>query len=273
MSIIYFKGQFTEESDCRISLRDRAFRFGDGLFETMLVANGAVYDQQAHLARLQTGLQELRIQLDTSAIPSLCAELIKRNNIQHGIARIIISRGENAEGAVGYLPKSPKPYFIIETIAKSYPALKEITLWKSSLTAIPRPSFKTISALLYTLAMMEAEEHDCDNALLLDEKSHICETASGNIFWFKGGTLFTPAITLPFIQGTVRSKVLELWKGKCEQEQFTVDTLQSAEEIFVTSSGTIIAAVTAIEPLGIKKPLGENTKQLRVLLDKEILGQ
>src|ERR1700727_598525 len=88
MSIIYFKDRFAEENECPISVRYRACRFGDGLFEPMLVANGAVYDMKAHLASLQTGLRELRITLNINNVPSLCEELIRRNSLSHGLARI-----------------------------------------------------------------------------------------------------------------------------------------------------------------------------------------
>lgn len=271
MVFAYFKNRFLPEEECHVSIADRSFRFGDGIFDTCIIANGRIYDFASHKARLEDGLKATRITLDTSKFESICHELIEKNNVQFGYVRIIISRGEGL-GAVGYLPKNSEPTLLIQTSEKPYPAFAPITLWISSYKACSQVPSKTNSALVYTLAMMEANEKSFDNALMLDESGHICETASGNIFWVKDSVLYTPSADLPLVPGTKRKKVLELWEGDKREGRFTIDALQQADEIFMTNIATITAPVVRIEPLGISRPVGKMTQRVRELLDRDILG-
>ena len=270
MPIAYFKDRFMEESECRISLNDRSFRLGDGIFETMLVANGKVFDIGPHLARLKRGLEFSRFgSIDYEKLPEICLGVIRRNALSQGFVRIMVSRGVDAYAA-GYLPQGSEPYLIVRAQERSYPGFAPIRLWRSAYTARFSSPAKTTSALPYVLAMMEATEHGCDNALLPDAEGHICETASGNLFWLKEGRLYTPAEELPMVPGTTRERVLALWRGNIIQGKFTIDVLHSADEIFMTNTSLLIAPVTSIEPLGISLPVGSHTSALRRELDQRV---
>jgi len=269
-SIVYFKDRFIEESECRISLRDRSFRFGDGIFETMLVVNGRIYDMPPHLERLKKGLSAFRLGLDISGLKEICEQVIRRNTLTQGYVRILVSRGVDEEGVVGYLTRGSVPYCVVQAFARPYPGFKPLNLWLSSYKVSFHTPSKTNNALLYTLAMLEASDNKCDNALLLDTEGNICETASGNIFWIKDSVLYTPDTALPFVPGTMRDKVIQLWDGEIKEGRFTLDDLKSAEEVFMTNIGTILAPVSAIGPSGLVLPAGARTKALRRMLDKEI---
>ncbi len=269
-SIVYFKDRFLEESKCHISLRDRSFRFGDGIFETVLVVNGRLYDMPAHLDRLRRGLDAFRLVLDTENLSEICQQVIQHNHLTQGYVRIIVSRGVDEEGVVGYITKGSRPYFVVQAVSKPYPAFKPLKLWLSSYRVSFHAPSKTNNALLYTLAMLEASDNACDNALLLDTEGHICETASGNIFWIKGNILCTPDTALPFVPGTMRCKVMELWQGEVREGHFTLDDLKCADEIFMTNVGTLIAPILTIAPIGIALPAGPCTKALRLALDQAI---
>ncbi|MEK6745821.1 MAG: aminotransferase class IV [Pseudomonadota bacterium] len=271
MTLAYFKGEFLPESQCHISIHDRSFRFGDGVFDTCLVVSRQIYDFTRHKERLESGLNAYKIKLDTTNIENICHDLIKRNSLENGYVRIIVSRGENGLNALGYLPKDSIPYLIIQTSAKPYPAFKEISLFLSSHIATTKPPSKTNNSLLYTLAMLEASEQNCDNALLLNKNSHICETASGNIFWIKDEVLYTPSLDLEMVAGTMREKVLELCDGKKTEGHFTLHDLQNADEVFMTNIASIIAPITAINPIGSKWAVGKNTTVIRQKLDNAII--
>lgn len=64
--------------------------------------------------------------------------------------------------------------------------------------------------MLYTMVMIEAQDHGCANALILNTEDMVCETATGNVFWVKDDGLYTPEPPLPFVPGTVRKCVLKL---------------------------------------------------------------
>jgi branched-chain amino acid aminotransferase len=106
----------------------------------------------------------------------------------------------------------------------------------------------------------------CDNALILDAHGHICETASGSIFWVKNGVLYTPEESLPFIPGTVRKKLLALSPFPVRMGRYTLFDIAAADEVFMTNVGTLIAAVAAIKPLGYRAAGDEVTRSLRALL-------
>jgi branched-subunit amino acid aminotransferase/4-amino-4-deoxychorismate lyase len=272
MPISYFKNRFLPESECHISINDRSFRFGDGIFDTCLVVNGRIYDFESHLKRLQNGLAAYKITLDTTDLENLCYSLIEKNSLTSGYARIIVSRGENRPGALGYLPKDANPYLIIQTSEKPYPAFKPLKLFLSSQIAAFKPPSKTNNSLLYTLAMLEAQENGCDNALLFNNNGNICETASGNIFWIKDNILYTPSLELELIAGTMREKLLNLWDGEKHEGKFTLHDLKSADEVFMSNIATIIAPITEIAPIGDKWPIGKNTTLLRQKLDNDIMS-
>lgn len=268
--LIYFKNQFLPESECHISIHDRSFRFGDGVFETLLVINGKMFDVAAHMKRLREVLAAARIPLDISGIPKLCEELIAKNNLHAGYVRIIVSRGNNGANAVGYKPAGLTPYFLIQTVEKSYPKFAPLRLQLSTQKATQALAGKTNNALIYTLAMMEAEDAACDNALLLDANGHVCETASGNIFWVKNGALYTPASDLPMVHGTMRALAFALFEGEKHEGHFTLLDLAQADEVFMTNIATILAPIVKINPLPNDWPVGKVTQALRKAMDNAV---
>lgn len=270
MPIAYFKDGFRNESECHVGLRDRTFRFGDGLFETVLVANGRAFDLPAHMQRLMRGLEVLQIPFALDRLPALCEETIRYNGLESGYLRITVSRGEEGEGARGYLPGDCTPYIIVQALPKPYPGFEPIKLWHSSYRAVAQVPAKTGSGLAYVLAMLEAHAHGCGNALLTDGQGRICETASGSLFWVRGDTLYTPAPDLPLVPGTMSHRVMDLWSGRVEKGHFSLDALRDCDEIFMTNSGVVLAPVVAVDPVGVVIDVGKHAKFLRKRLDEEI---
>jgi branched-chain amino acid aminotransferase len=266
---IYFNNGFLPADASFITADDRSFRFGDGIFETILVVDGKTYDMASHLARLQNGLRFFRMELDVSGIEKICAELIAKNNLTSGYVRIIISRGENA-GGMGYMPAGAKPYFIVQTVEAPSPPYTSISLAISTHRASFHIPCKTNSAALYVLAMMEAREAGCDNALILDAHGHVCETASGNIFWVKGGILCTPESSLPFVPGIIRKKIIALSPLLVQEGRYMQDDLADADEVFMTNVGGLVTRISSISPLGFASKNEHVTMQFRALVEADI---
>ncbi len=261
---IYFKDKFIVENQAQISVNDRSFRFGDGVFETVIIYNAKTWDWPSHAKRLQKGLEFYKLDINISKIPEIAAALIKSNNIKQGYLRIIISRGETH--SVGYAVENPTPYMVVQVMEKPLPEFQTIKLVVAKIRAYYRTPCKTNNALLYTRAMLEATEAGCDNALLLSHDDYICETANANIFWIKGNVLYTPSTDLPFVPGTVREKTLELWTGEVKEGRYTIDDLKDADEIFMTNVGGIVTAVGEVRPLGINAKSQKKTLQIRAKL-------
>lgn len=270
MQMIYAHDRFLP-ADTRIATADdRSFRFGDGLFETVMVANGQMYDLPAHIARLQRGLEYFRLNPDLAGLKAICEQLIEKNNCASGYVRIIVSRGENGPGAIGYMPGETSALLVVQTVAKPFPAYGEVALWVSEHRAHLHLPSKVNSAMLYTLAMMEAREHGCGNALILDMHGHVCETASANLFWVKDGVLFTPELSLPFVPGTVRARLIELSPLPVKEGRYRLEALAQADEIFMTNIGGLVTKISAISPLGYQARVDEKTRRLRDLIVQDI---
>ena len=270
MHYIYTKNQFMSADTPFITAEDRSFRFGDGIFETMLVVDGRLYDAHSHFERLNHGLDYFRIRLPMDELEETCLALIAKNNCQSGYVRIVVSRGENAAGAVGYMPGESPPLLVVQTMEKSFPAYASLKLWVSAHRAHLKLPCKTNSAMLYTMAMMEARDCGCDNALILSTQDEICETASGNLFWVKDDVLFTPATSLPFVPGTVRRKVLELAPMAVKEGRFVLADLAAADEIFMTNIGGLVTRISSIAPLGYQATTDRVTAKIRHLVETDI---
>ena len=220
-----------------ISVQDRGFRFGDGVFETCLINDGIIYNFEAHLKRLNDGLMAIKIKFYSTNLLQSCYQLIKKNNIQNGYLRIAVSRGV---GSIGYLPiKNIIPTLVIETLPKSPKSSSPIKLLISS---IEKPSIKSLpinyklmQGLNSTLAKIEAVENSCFDALILNHKQQICETSSANIFWIKDDVLYTPHPDCGCLQGTIREKIITLSPIKIRLIKAKLDNLLNADEIFITN--------------------------------------
>ncbi len=130
MNYILINQKFVPENQALISVKQRAARYGDGIFETCKIIDNIIYDYQAHEARIKNGLKVLQISsgnnININNLKNQSYQLIKKNKIANGILRISISRGE---GSMGYLP-APKiePLLIIETIAEKKVQSKKIII-------------------------------------------------------------------------------------------------------------------------------------------------
>ncbi len=246
MAKVYFKDKFIEEDEAKVSIADRSFRFGDGVFETLLIYNKNIFDFNTHYQRLLDGLKAYFIELDISNLEKLCKELIDKNQLGTGYIRIIVSRGENGPGSIGYLPKNCKPYMVIQSFEKAIPEFQSLKLWLSPYRSHQALHSKVNSSTNYVLSMLEADNNSCDNALILDTEGNICETGSGNIYWFKDSKLYTPKLGLAFIPGTVQKKILKLFNGEIIQGKFTLEDIKDADEVFMSNIGTLIAGIESI---------------------------
>src|SRR6185312_5176364 len=103
--IVFLNGKFVLEKKAVVSVFDRAFLLGDGLFETILIFNGRPFLWEQHFKRLQQGAQFLKIKLPFSSkqLRKASDKLIAKNRMPNALLRLTLSRGV---GQRGYLPKN-----------------------------------------------------------------------------------------------------------------------------------------------------------------------
>lgn len=250
MTYAIVNGGLHPVEEARVSIRDRGFRFGDGVFETIALHNGVPYQFAWHMARLSRGLEALKIGFDPATLQPLCRRLLHRNAARAGALRIQITRGE---GSRGYLPEGGgAPTVVIETSPPPPPPPESATLWLSGHRKIsPRAlpvSVKLCQGVNATLARLEAQSHGCFEALMLNERGQPCEAGSANLFWARENRLYTPPLSCGLLEGSTRAALLRL----CEvtEAETTLEELQQADALLLTASSYGVLAAGALQPQG-----------------------
>jgi branched-subunit amino acid aminotransferase/4-amino-4-deoxychorismate lyase len=241
------------EDKATISINERGFLFGDGVFETCRIVNKKIYDYSPHLERLKCGLKAIKIDFATSKIQKNVRDLIKINNFKNGIVRIYISRGS---GSFGYSPKKDiKPLIVIQLKDLAICSQEPVNLWLSDITKISNKSlpvnFKIAQGLNSTLAKIDAQENNCFDSLLLNNFGEICETSSANIFWVKGGVLYTPHEKCGILLGTTRKRIINSSPIETREVQANLNDIFDAEEIFLSNVSIGVLSIKKILPKGI----------------------
>lgn len=255
-SILYVNGDFLPAAQAMISARDRGFRFGDGVFETIRVVDGVPIGWVFHLQRLNKGLAALGIPSPVSDWPPICRELMRRHEFTDGMLRLAVSRGV---GSRGYRPVDcASPSIVMEFLPLPERTADSFSLWlshwrKASATSMPVQFKLAAHGVNSQLALAEADQHGCDEALLLSQDGWLCEAASGNLFWIADGTLHTPSLACDCLKGTVRHALLAAFPDAM-QTQSPLDTLKQAEAVFLTNSLWGVMPVHTLQPMGWSWP-------------------
>lgn len=254
MTYSIFNHKLIKSEEICISPQDRGFRYGDGVFDTLIVSNGRIYQYNWHTERLERGLQAIKIDFDVTKLKKLCEQLLTANNFMNGLLRIQITRGISGRG---YLPnEETKPTLLIETMAMPVIDKTPVSLWQSSYLKISSKAlpmqFKLCQGLNSTLARMEAAENNCFDALMLNENNEICETSSANIFWLKNGELYTPSLACGVLEGSIRAAIIRLWQGKLHEVAENIDTLKTAQAVFITNVAWKVIAVSEVKNFNVQ---------------------
>ena len=239
--------KLTPIKEAKISINERGFLFGDGIFETCRVDHGRIYNFAAHIQRIKLGLEALKFDADIADLEKQCYRLITKNQIRHAILRISISRGI---GSKGYAPTyDSKALIVIQTKNKTPLKKQKITL---ALASKPKPPSnalpihcKTAQSLPYILNKMEAQEKGVFDCVMLTQQGYVSETSAANIFWVKDGQLFTPSSTCDVVLGTIRQKIIDHFE--VTQINATIDALQKADEVFLTNVSHLVLNVNEFE--------------------------
>jgi len=258
---VFVNGRFVPEAEATVSVFDRSFLYGDGLFETVRVANGRPFRLRPHLERLSRGAEGLGIRLpfDTSELIRVASDLLRLNKTREALLRVTASRGI---GPRGYSPRgADRPFMVISTHPvppiRATPASWTLaTVPYRMQSGDPLTRWKTANKLLQVLARREAEQKGAHEALLRDEAGQVCETTSGNVFWISRDGLGTPPSDAALLPGITREIVIELARlmGIPVIERPTrPEDLTGAEGVFLTQTSLGLVEVTALDGTAVKR--------------------
>ena len=213
---VFLNGEFVPEEKAMVSVFDRCFLLGDGLFETVRIHRGKPFRWPQHLKRLQAGADFLKVRMPFApeAIEGFLFELIQRNQMSESVLRLTLSRGvgprgyssRNARQPVLVMSLHPAPDFDWDNPRR----WRLITSSFRVSAADPLANFKTCNKLAQVLARAEAEEAGADEALLLNTKGELAEAAAGNVFWIERRVVCTPPLACGALAGVTRELVMKL---------------------------------------------------------------
>jgi len=241
---IFLNGEFIQEEEARVSVFDRGFLYGDGVFETLRVYNGKPFLLDRHLGRLAHSLGGLYINdpYDFEQWYDYVKELIVRNNAKESILRIQVSRGVGKRGYTSSGNYSPTAVISLHDAPPVNDKGHQLDLIAASGILAdhdPLSTLKTSNKLVNIIAMREAERAEAHDAVLFNGQGYTTETSSSNIFIILEGKLYTPPLASGCLAGITRGYVLELAAElgiDSLQKDLELEQLKNSEGFFLTNS-------------------------------------
>jgi len=258
--LVWLNGTLCPKKDAKISIDDRGFLLGDGVFETMRSYRGNVFRLGRHLSRLLDSLAviHLTIAYQPEELKQAVYDTLKANRLQDAYIRLTVTRGQGGRGID--LPEKLSPTAIV-TAREFIPYKKRfyeegmragISVIKQN-SSSPVSRIKSLNFLPNILARIEAKQEGLDEAILLNTEDFICEGTVSNIFLVKHGNLITPDKESGILPGVTREVIIELAlrEGiRIEERKVKPSELKEADECFLTNTLMEVMPVSEID--GVK---------------------
>ncbi len=270
---ISLNGKIIPDTEGYISISDRGFLYGDGIFDTLRSYNGKPFKLNEHIERLRNSSKKLMIDFEytNSEISKNIELLIEKNNIQNVYIRITLSRGVGGSG-LG-ISDNHKPTLLIQTKPftpyeyKLYNAGMTLVVSKSRRsTSCPISCHKTTNLLKSIILKEEAKTKSANEVVILNTDGYAAECVISNIFMVNNGNVITPSLDTNILPGITRRTVLNICHNigiHASEERFTIKRLIKADEVFITNSLMEIMPVSRIDDYKIGKIIpGKITQQL-----------
>lgn len=265
MNVVYLNGEFLNGDEAVVSVLDRGFLFGDGVYEVIPCYGGKLFRLEQHLQRLENSLNETRIRVDMSRAiwAELLGTLVQKNGNGNLSVYLQITRGVAAQRDHAFPPDIAPTIFAMATPMK--PAVTADLDSAQGAAAIvvddtrwSRCDIKSIQLLPNILLRQQAVDAGGQEAILVRDGMAL-EGAASNLFAVVQGTLLTPPKGPQILGGITRDLIVELAAANgiaCEERDIAVDVLREAEEIWVTSSTREIVPIVKLDgrPVGVGVP-------------------
>ena len=226
---------------------NRAFLYGDAVFETVKILDNKILFLEDHYFRLMASMRILRMEIPMNFTmeffeSELLSEVKKKNLEASARARITVFRKDGGyylpeNNNVAYeiaVSKIEKPLYSIQKSNYEVDLYKDFYISKQLISTL-----KTTNKLINITGSIYANENGLDNCILINEDKNVIEALNGNIFMLKGGVLSTPPISEGCLNGIMRKQILALAKTienlEVVEAVISPFDLQKAEELFITN--------------------------------------
>jgi branched-chain amino acid aminotransferase len=263
---VWTDGRLIRGAEATLSVFDRGFLLGDGLFETLRASQGEPVHLAAHLRRLRAGAEVLRIRLPWSdqTLTAAIRELLTANELSEAAVRLTLSRGVGPPGPS--IPGTISPTIVLAVRpftgypGRWYePGAEAILCRVVKNERSPLCAVKSTSYLEHILARDEAVRRGAEEALLLNTRGRLVEASSANLFLVIDGCLCTPDLASGCLPGVTRAVVLTVAREhghETREEALLPEALDRAEEAFLTNSLLGVAPLVRVDgrPVGSGRP-------------------
>jgi branched-chain amino acid aminotransferase len=251
------EGRLSPPGEAMVPVLDRGFLYGDSVYEVVRTYRGRPFELERHLDRMDRTAQ--RIALSLPARERIVQELqrtLEASGNPESYARIIVTRGEGKFG-LGLHNAEGLNRLIILVRPLELPAPETYERGLSMAVVKTRrnppqaldPALKTGNYLNNILALREAHDAGCDDAILLDLQGRVTEATTSNIFFVQRGVIITPPLHLGMLEGVTRHVTIEVARGEgilVREEPHGPEALAAADEVFVTSTIREVMPVTGL---------------------------
>jgi len=244
--VALLKGKLVDVDSAKIPAVSAAAMYGHGVFTTIAVYNGEPFVFEKHWRRLSDNAAKLGIgiQFSSDEIESLLRDLIAANNLVDGRARITLF---DSGGAGLWNGRAEKRTDVLITTAEPRQTRSDLRLDVSRFrinSRSPLAAVKSCNYLEHLIAYEDARRCGLDEVIRLNERDEVASAAMANIFWLKGGRLYTPALSTGCLAGTTREFIME--NLECSEAIARLEELLGADSIFLSSAGIGIGIVTSV---------------------------
>ncbi len=253
--MLYFNynGQLATTDIINVPSHNTAFRYGYGLFETMLVKGHEIERKEYHWERLFQGMNQLGFALPEEFTRDFLEVELLRTVAKNELSGLCRVRLQIFAGDIHQL----QPSFVVECfpVHSSLIQFNEVgyTLGIASniiKSADQFANLKTTNHLPYIAATRQAQSNGWDDALITNGKLHIIESSIANIFWVKDGVVYTPSLSEGCIAGTMRRYLIaSISDYPMKETSLTVSQLYRADEVFLTNA---IRRIKWVQQIGVK---------------------
>jgi branched-chain amino acid aminotransferase len=283
--LVGIDGELVDPGAARVSVFDRGFLYGDGLFETIRVYGGRPFRLREHLERLGWSAERLRLSLGVG-LTELQAEVARLVELGVGrlgtgelSLRLMVTRGDGPSLELpGLLPDPAQPARRVAFVSRFRPL--PVALYERGATAITyathRPSdgvrgAKVTNYVESIQALLAARDRGAHEALIVSSDGDVLEGTTSNLFVVRGARVETPPHATSLLPGITRREVIALAGETIVEARLTPDDVRSADEVFITSTLREVLPITTVDdrPIGSGEP-GAITLALATALRERI---
>lgn len=277
MQKVFLNGEFIDKDSAKISIFDRGFIFGDGIYEVVPVINSIIVEKDGFWDRFQRSLNEISLNLPytNDEFESILNNLIEINSLKEGGLYIQITRGV-APRDFSFV-KGVKPTIMAFAFSDSvleHPAAKSgITIISTPDIRWKRRDIKSISLLGQCYAKNQATIAGANECFMVED-GYVTEAGSSSAFIIKDGALITKPLSNEILPGIRRNRLLNLAKQiglQIQERKFSMDEVYNADECFISAATIILLPVIKADGKAINGgKIGEYTIKLRELYKRAL---